>query len=156
MVISGIMPRWQRNIHALGFWVMCVSFAGIGLLSVRFLIQSVGSPAAEIPGARGLFLSGLVMTVLTLSGIGAQVWFRRRLVKEFSYDGSVLRFSTLGAPEAQTRNISEIAEIADWRGRGGAQGYRLRFLDGQKIYLQYSVTNSFAVAEEMRRAAMRQ
>jgi hypothetical protein len=80
-----------------------------------------------------------------------QVWFRRRVVKEFNYDGSALRFSTLGTPETQTRAISEIAEIAEWQDRGGTQGYRLRFLDGQKIYLQYGVANSVAVAEQMRR-----
>jgi len=103
-----------------------------------------------------LFLSGLVMTVLTLSGIGAQVWFRRRLVKEFSYDGSVLRFRPSERQRRKPVIYLKLRKLPSGEAAEARKAIALRFLDGQKIYLQYSVTNSFAVAEEMRRAAMRQ
>ena len=66
---------------------------------------------------------------------------------EFSYDGRTLRISTLGRPRMQTRDRSEIAEVGEWRGRGGPLGYRLKFHDGGKFYLQFGVSNAAAVVE---------
>lgn len=83
-------------------------------------------------------------------GIGSQVWFRRRLISEFHYGGGALRFRTLGTAEMQLRDLSEIAKVDNWRGRGGALGYRFRFRDGHKVYLQYGVSNSVAAAEQIR------
>jgi hypothetical protein len=152
MVISGTMPRWQRIMHKFGFSVMCIAFTAIALLSVRFLIHSPGLPTAE---SRSLFVTSLLMIAFAVSAIGGQVWFLRRVVRKFSYDGNVLRFSTLGTAETQSRNVSEITEITEWQGRGGPQGYRLRFLDGQKIYLQYGVANCAAAVERMRQDSRR-
>jgi hypothetical protein len=69
---------------------------------------------------------------------------------EFSYDGRTLRISTLGRPRMQTRDRSEIAEVGEWRGRGGPLGYRLKFHDGAKFYLQFGVSNAAAVVEQIR------
>jgi hypothetical protein len=88
----------------------------------------------------------LVALGLILSGF----WFWRRLITEFSYDGRTLRLSTLGIPEVQTRHLSEIAEVSEWRGRGGQLGYRLRFRDGAKFYLQNGVSSAAVVAEQIR------
>lgn len=43
-------------------------------------------------------------------GIGMQLWFRRRIVKEFSYDGRALRVRTLEALFSQTKPV----EQASW------------------------------------------
>ena len=140
------MPKWQQNLHTFAFGVMCVLFAGFGLFSGRFLLH-----AGDYWQAKGLLVSSLVFVAIAALSIGLQVWFWRRIVSEFTYEGRALRFRTLGNAEMQTRDLSEIAELNVWRGRGGPLGYRLRFRDGGKIYLQYAVSNSVTAAEHIRR-----
>jgi hypothetical protein len=72
------------------------------------------------------------------------------MVCEFDFDGSTLRFRTLGI--RQTRPLADVAQVKDWRGRGGPIGYRLVFRDGAKVYLEYSVANSIALADQLRHA----
>src|SRR5437870_3289276 len=100
--------------------------------------------------AKGLLLSSLAFVAIAVFSVGLQLWFWRRIVCEFNYDGRVLRFRTLGIPGMQSREMSDIADLRDWRGRGGSVGYRLRFANGEKVYLQYGVSNSDALAEEIR------
>jgi hypothetical protein len=90
------------------------------------------------------------MILVALGFILAGFSFWGRLITEFSYDGRTLRLSTLGVPEMQTRHLSEIAEVSEWRGRGGPLGYRVKFRDGAKFYLQNGVSNAAAVAEQIR------
>jgi len=89
--------------------------------------------------------------LIALFGAVSTIWFWKRIVIEFSYDGEALRLRTLGAPEMQTRAIQEIVEVGDWRGRGGSQGYKIRFRDGQKAYLQFGVPNADRLAGQIRR-----
>jgi hypothetical protein len=145
-VISGTMPKRQQNFHTLAFGVMCLLLGGFALLSGHFLLSD-----GEARPAKGLLGSSLVFVAVACFGLGMLVWFRRRIVNVFSYDGCALRFSTLGRAEMQTRDLSEIADLREWRGRGGPLGFRLCFRDGQKVYLQYGVVNAAAAAEQMRR-----
>ena len=78
------------------------------------------------------------------------LWFWKRLIKEFEYDGKILAFNTLASSEMQVRDISAIEEVAEWGGRGGPQGYCIKFRDGAKLYLQYGVSNAAALAERIR------
>jgi hypothetical protein len=144
-MISGTMPKWQQRFHAVGFWIMCIFFAGFGLFNLQMLraVWGSGAPKASLPFA-------LLFVAFCSVAIGGQRWFRRRIVIEFTYDGYTFQFRTLGVPATQTRAVSEIAYLREWRGRGGALGYRIGFLDRQKIYLQYGVTNAVAVAEQIR------
>ena len=50
----------------------------------------------------------------------------------------------------ETLDLSEIAEIRDWIGRGNPLGFRLKFRNGRKYYIEYSVSNSAAIAAEIR------
>ena len=50
----------------------------------------------------------------------------------------------------QTRDVTEIASIRDWRGRSGTLGYRLVFRDGRKAYLENCVSNAMALADQLR------
>jgi len=144
-VISGTMPKWQQNFHTFSFGVMCFLFGGFSLFSLRFLIH-----AWEVHPSKGLVLISVVFFAIVGFGIGMQLWFRRRIVKEFSYDGRALLVRTLGRAEIQTLDLSELAHLGEWRGRGGPLGYRLRFRDGEKVYLQYGVSNCVAAAEQIR------
>lgn len=139
------MPKWRRYFHAFAAGFMCVAFVCVGCVAVRGFF-----PSAAEPRTKGLFIAGAAMIAMVIFCIGGQVWFRRRMIAEFSFDGSALRFRTLGNPEMETRDLSQIAEVRDWRGRGTPLGYRLKFRDGRKFYLEYSVSNSAAIAEEIR------
>jgi hypothetical protein len=145
-VISGTMPKWQQNGHAFGFWSMCVLFTAFGLFNVRLLLHAWESGAPR----PALFFSFLFIAFVCVA-IGGQVSFRRRIVKEFTYDGYTLQFSTLGTAMPQTRALSEIAGLREWKGRGGSFGYRIAFRDGKKIYLQYGIPNAVAAAADILR-----
>jgi hypothetical protein len=86
----------------------------------------------------------------TTAAIARQSWFLRRIVCEFDYDGATLQFRTLGIQQTQVRPLADIAQVKEWRGRGGTRGYRLVFRDDWKVYLEYSVANSIALANQLR------
>lgn len=82
------------------------------------------------------------------------MWFQRRIVCEFDYDGRALQFQTLGTRQTQVRPLEDIAKVKDWNGRGGPIGYRLVFRGGGKAYLlYYAVANSISLANQLRRDA---
>jgi hypothetical protein len=85
---------------------------------------------------------------LGLIGIGFRFW--KGLIKEFNYDGRTFTFTTLASSEMQVRHVSDIEEVGEWRGRGGPLGYRIKFRDGAKLYLQNGVSNAAALAERLR------
>jgi hypothetical protein len=144
-VISGTMPKWQRYVHTFGSGFMCLFFCGLGLLCVRLLLTRE-APSAKVP----YYASVVVMLTMSAGLIAMLLRSRRRIVTEFTYDGRALRFCTLGAPEMQIRDLSEIDKIQDWQGRGGSMGYRFRFRDGAKIYVEYAVSNAVTLAETIR------
>jgi hypothetical protein len=88
------------------------------------------------------------MMAISYAAISMQVRFRRRLVKEFTYDGHSICFRTLGAA-IKTRGFSDIGALTEWRGRGKLLGYRLKFRDGQTIYLQCGVANAVMAARRI-------
>lgn len=135
------MPRWQRAVHNFAFGFMCLLCGGLLVLSVRFLLPVQGAVATK-----GQIVGSLMMMAISALMLGMQIHFRRRIIREFSYDGQALRFRTLGIPIQAIRQLAEIAEISEWRGRRGVQGYKIRLRDRQTIYLQSSVTNSVAAA----------
>jgi len=106
---------------------MCLLYCGLGLLSVRLLFFTREVPPAKV----AYFGSQVVMLIMTAGLIGMLIRLRRRTVTEFTYDGRALRFRTLGVPDMQMRDLSEIAAVQEWRGRGGSNGYRFRFRDGE-------------------------
>ena len=145
-MISGVMPKWHRGVQTFAFAFLSLLFGGLGLVSLRLLFFGPRESANK-----AAVFGSLVMLALSASLIGMNMWFRRRIVDEFSYDGRALRFRTLGAPAVQTRDVSEIAAVSLWQGRGGSHGYRIRFRDGEKIFLQNTVPNSGEAAEQILR-----
>lgn len=144
-VISGVMPQWQKRFHRTAGAVMCLLFVAFGFLTARPLFRTV--PA--VPGKTLLIASVLYLAAAAV-GIGMQLWFQRRIISEFLFDGRSFRYRTLGVSTFETRALSEIAAIRDWRGRSQPIGYKLLFRDGRKAYLQYCVSNSKVVAEQLR------
>jgi hypothetical protein len=72
------------------------------------------------------------------------------MISEFQYDGSMLQFRTIGIAEPQMRPLGDIADIRGWLGKGGPLGYRLLFQDRQKLYLEFSVSNSITLVNQLR------
>ena len=144
MQISGAMPKWRRYYFTIASGFICLLFAGFALMNARFLL-----PLTRTGNYRPVFVSSLVIAGVASFGVGAQLWYRRRMIDEFSFDGRALRFRTLGIPEMETRDISEITQLREWRGRGTPLGYRLTLRGGRKVYLEYSVSMSTRLAEQI-------
>jgi hypothetical protein len=141
-MISGAMPKWRRNYHTIACGFMCLLFGGFGLLTLQPLFQSPHL-------GKRLLIGSAVYAALAALGMATLLWFRRRIISEFMFDGHSLRFRTLGISRIAVRDLSEVAAVGGWRGRSGDLGYRLIFRDGAKVYLEYSVSNSRAVAEQL-------
>jgi len=116
---------------------MCLGFGGFIIGSSRFAFQ-----ARQLLPNRTLLVFSAMFVAMALFGIGSQIWFRRRMISDFTYDAQALRYRTLGIAEMQMRTLWDIAKVRTWRGRGGALGYVLRFRDKHKLYLEFSVSNS--------------
>ena len=144
-LISGVMPRWQQITHRFSIGVMCVMFGGFFLYNAH-LLKLLQNPQSR-KGA--LFMTAWIGLIAAFGGISTW-WFWRRLIVEFTYDGRALRFRTLGKPRMELRDASEIAELGDWRGRGGSIGYKIKFRDGAKAYLQFGTPNASILAESLR------
>jgi hypothetical protein len=143
-MISGSMPRWRRNLNRFASGFMCLWFAGLAFIGIR---MDLGAASLK----SRLFISGLFLA-MAVSVIVAQLRFHRKSIVDFSCDGSTLQYRTLGSGEPQLRSISELKAIKELHGRGGSFGYRLRFHDGEKLYLEFAVTNSFELASVLRGA----
>ena len=142
------MPNGQRYYHRVATGFMCLLFAGFGVLTVYPLLR----PAASQPG-KWLWIASLVYAAIAGMGIVLQFWFQTSIIGEFHLDEHTFRFRPLGRSTMQTRTLSEIANVREWRGRGQSLGYALVFRDGSKAYLQYCVSNSTAAAEILRSCA---
>ena len=111
------MPKWRLRFHTLATVFLCILFAGLGLISPRVMFQSERRAAPV--------LVSLLMTAIALAAINAQFWFRRRILREFSYDGFGPQYRTLGEPRMQSVPLSQLVKVEPWRGRGGQMGYRI-------------------------------
>jgi hypothetical protein len=140
------MPRWQKRVHQFRVGVLWFIF---GTLSV-FQLYSL-SHSSDLQAIRGWLVISLGWIAIAATAIGMQFSLWRRLVSEFTYDGSAFKFRTLGRQDEQVRAAGEIENITLWRGRGQPLGYLLLFTDGQKAYLQRSVSNATPLAAEITR-----
>ena len=144
MLISGAMPKWRRYFHTFSCGFMCLLFAAIGVMNGRFAL-----PPATGRANRALIFFSLIFIVFAGIAIGAMLQYRRQLIDEFSFDGRALSFRTIGIPEMETRDISEITQLREWRGKGTPLGYILTLRGGRKLYLEYSVSMATALAAQI-------
>ena len=106
------------------------------------------APSHQSQERNGFATNCLIVPGLSL--IGGVLWFWKRLIKEFNYDGRTLTFNTLASPEMQVRDLSAIEEVDEWTGRGGPLGFCVKLRDGAKLYLHNGVSNAAALAERIR------
>jgi len=110
-MISGAMPRWQKNVHRLGLVVTCLLLGGLGLANFYSL-----SIAHGLTAVNGMLFLTFWLIVVAAVGIGSQLWYWWGMVSDFTYDGGALRFRTLGRASAETRALPETADIREWAG----------------------------------------
>jgi hypothetical protein len=139
------MPKWQIYLHKSAGVFMFLVFGGMGFMNVRLMIAGVHAGPN-----RAILLFSVLFIFFVVAATVSQVWFHRRIITEFRYDGSTLQFRTISLQEPQFRPVADIASIREWKGKGGPLGYRLQFQDRQKLYLEFSVSNSIVLANRLR------
>jgi len=95
--------------------------------------------------------TALLFILLAIGVVSMQAWFLRRIIREFTYDGTTLQFRTLARSEPQTRVASQVLAVRDWAGRGGLNGYKLMFRDAPRAYLENDTTNTALLIEHLLR-----
>ena len=140
-MIAGTMPRWQQHGHRAPIFIVAL---------VGALMWWGFRTAPSHPSDGRNWFAAICLITLGLGLIAGILWFWKRLIKEFTYDGRTFVFNTLARPEMQVRDLSAIEEVGEWTGRGGPLGFRIKFRDGAKAYLQYGVSNAAALAERIR------
>jgi hypothetical protein len=68
-------------------------------------------------------------------------------VVEFTCDESSFRFRKVRSAQAETRALSEVAQVWEARERSGVTGYGVVFRDGHKVFLERSLPNAKAAAD---------
>ena len=131
-MLSGVLPKSRQLFHAGICAFVCLAFGGLAVFHFQLIFRSNSSAA-------GL---AIAFIALALAAIGMQLWFRRRIVREFTYTGSALHLRTLGIHAIETYSLTQVTDIREWRGRRGPVGYRVTFNDGWKAYIERTVENS--------------
>jgi hypothetical protein len=138
-MLSGVLPKSRQLFHAAMCAFICLAFGGLAVFHFQLIFQPNSSAA-------GL---SIAFIALALAAIVMQLWFRRRIVREFTYTGSALHIHTLGIHAMQTYSLSQLKDIREWRGRRGPVGYRLIFTDGWNAYIESTVENSNALLDRL-------
>jgi hypothetical protein len=148
-MISGRLPRFQRWYHLCVSGFMCLLFAGLGVMGSTVCIAGLMGVG---PNPVAYVVFGAPFAAFAVWAIISQVRsLRGELVREFSYDGRVLRFRTIASSEEQVRELCEIAEVREGRSsRSPPTGYLLRFRDGRRLVLDYWLQNVVALAVQLR------
>ena len=143
-MISGAMPKRKLLFHAGSAILITLIFVSAGLVNAQFLLPKQASRVSP-----GFQLVAFLFILLAVAILAIQNWFRRRIIREFTYDGATLRFSTLASSATQARLPSQLIEIRDWMGRGGVMGYQLFFRDAPKAFLEDDTSNSTALIDQL-------
>ena len=143
-MISGVMPRRRQIFHACVATFMFLVFAGAAAVNAELLL-----PSHQPPVSPAMRVVAALFILLAIGVIAAQIWFRRRIIREFQYDGTTLHYKTLSLTESHSRFPSQLLAIREWAGRGGLMGYQLFFRDAPKAYLEDDTPNASALIERL-------
>jgi len=143
-MLSGALPKSRQLFHAAICAFVCLAFGGLAVFHFELIFPSTGPrPNSSAIGLSAAFIA------LAIGAIAMQLWFRRRIVREFTYTGSALHIRTLGIHTMQTYSLSQVKDIREWRGRRGPVGYRVTFNDGWNAYIERTVENSDALLDRL-------
>ena len=141
-MISGAMPQSKQWMHAAAAFVIFAIFAAAAVANGMLPSHRPPvSPALRVVSALFILLSIFIVTMIG--------WYRRRIIREFQYDGATLHYKTLAISEPLHRHPAQLTVIREWAGRGGLMGYQLFFRDHPKAYLEDSTPNARALIERL-------
>lgn len=143
-MITGVMPKRKQFFHACVSAFIFVIFAGAGLVNGEMILPSHRPPVSD-----ALKVIGFLFILLAMGVIAMTLWYRRRIIREFQYDGTTLHYQTLAEPHMQSRFPHQLMVIREWAGRGGLMGYQLIFRDAPKAYLEDDTPNASALIERL-------
>jgi len=143
-MISGVMPKRKQIFHVCVAAFIFSVFAAAAFVNAELLLPSHRPPANTL-----LRIVSFLFILLAIAVIAMQVWYRRRIIREFSYDGATLHYQTLSRAEAHSRFPAQLVAIREWAGRGGVMGYQLIFRDAPKAYLEDDTPNATALIERL-------
>ncbi len=146
-MIFGAMPKWRQWFHFCASCFMCLLFSGVALFVAISIFRGARPRDAAAPAP--LIVGGLLFVIVAIVGAGLQFLGRRRIIRQFSYDGRELRFRTLGTSGEQVWRLADITAVQQSRGREPEIGYRVSRRDGRYVILDYAVQNSAAAALRM-------
>ena len=126
---------------------MCLFFAAAALYSAASIFGAAHPPGSP-PAA--LLFAGILFPALAMAAIVMQIRWMSTLAQDFTYDGQVLRFRTLGESQEQARALPDIVGVRETRGRSPGIGYVGTFRDGKKVYLDYVLPNIGLLVERLR------
>lgn len=121
-------------------------FVGIALLASTSTFGR--APTRDAAGPARIIVTLLFATAASI-GAGMQFRIRKRIIRQFSYDGRELRFRTLGTSGEQIWRLADIIAVQESRGHAPGIGYPVSLYDGRDVILDYSVQNSAVVAQRM-------
>lgn len=143
-MITGAMPKRRQLFHTCVAAFVFLIFAAAAAVNAGLLLpshQPVPSPAMRV--------IAFLFILLALGVIAMQFWFRRRIIREFQYDGVTLHYKTLSISEPLSRFPAQLLVIREWAGRGGLMGYQLIFRDAAKAYLEDDTPNAAALIKRL-------
>ncbi len=143
-MISGTMPKRKQLFHTCVAAFIFVIFASAALVNGEMILPSHRPPVSD-----ALRVIGFLFILLAIGVISMAMWYRRRIIREFQYDGITLHYQTLTIRHMQSRFPHQLVVIREWAGRGGLMGYQLIFRDAPKAYLEDDTPNASALIERL-------
>jgi hypothetical protein len=140
--ISAAIPRRRRQLYFAAYGVVGLICLGIGAFletSIYYRAHAGGSV-----NIGGMFFTAGLCGLIAIAPLAVMLGYASEIVREFSYDGEFLRFTTLLASSAQVQPSSEILEVRKGGARSpgiGGGGYWISFRNNQHIYFERGMTD---------------
>jgi hypothetical protein len=142
MTISGELTRWQAVSRRPAAWLVCLVWCGVGLwLFLAVVIRHL------LPLEPRMIVLIVIFPAVGVAFFWAITRRDGRRVVEFTCDESSFRFRKVRSAQAETRVLSEVAQVREARERSGVTGYEVVFRDGQKVFLERGLPNAKAAAD---------
>ena len=97
-MISGTMPKRKQLFHTCVAAFIFVIFASAALVNGEMILPSHRPPVSD-----ALRVIGFLFILLAIGVISMAMWYRRRIIREFQYDGITLHYQTLTIRHMQSR-----------------------------------------------------
>jgi hypothetical protein len=140
--ISAAIPRRRRRLYFAEYGIVGVVCLGIGaFLETSIFYRAHAGGSVNIGG---MFFTAGLCGLIAIAPLAVTLGYASETVREFSYDGEFLRFSTLIASSAQVQPSSEIIEVRKGGPRSpgiGGGGYWMSFRNNRHIYFERGMTD---------------